>query len=93
MRERPSHPVKPAVRRTTLAVDVVVLSPQAETLAALLVRTAGGSVVARNAPAGSGPTYGGAWFHIELPSPNDTSAAREAVELPVSARASSPARD
>ena len=42
MRERPSHPVKPAVRRTTLAVDVVVLSPQADTLAALLVRTAGG---------------------------------------------------
>ena len=39
MRERPSPPVKPAVRKTTLAVDVVVLSPQAETLAALLVRT------------------------------------------------------
>jgi ADP-ribose pyrophosphatase YjhB (NUDIX family) len=39
MRERPSHPVKPAVRKTTLAVDVVVLSPQADTLAALLVRT------------------------------------------------------
>ena len=36
MRERPSHPVKPAVRKTTLAVDVVVLSPQADTLAALL---------------------------------------------------------
>ena len=40
MRERPSHPVKPAVRKTTLAVDVVVLSPQADTLAALLVRAA-----------------------------------------------------
>ena len=40
MRERPAHPVKPAVRKTTLAVDVVVLSPQAETLAVLLVRTA-----------------------------------------------------
>ena len=40
MRERPSHPVKPAVRKTTLAVDVVVLSPQPETLAVLLVRTA-----------------------------------------------------
>ena len=40
MRERPSHPVKPALRKTTLAVDVVVLSPQADTLAALLVRTA-----------------------------------------------------
>jgi 8-oxo-dGTP diphosphatase len=42
MRERSSHPVKPAVRKTTLAVDVVVLSPQADTLAALLVRTAAG---------------------------------------------------
>ena len=42
MRERPSHSVKPAVRKTTLAVDVVVLSPQADTLAALLVRTAAG---------------------------------------------------
>ena len=42
MRERPSHPVKPALRKTTLAVDVVVLSPQADTLAALLVRTAAG---------------------------------------------------
>jgi 8-oxo-dGTP diphosphatase len=40
MRERPSHPVKPAVRRATLAVDVVVLSPQADTLAVLLVRAA-----------------------------------------------------
>jgi len=40
MRERPSNPVKPAVRKTTLAVDVVVLSPQAETLAVLLVRAA-----------------------------------------------------
>ena len=40
MRERPSNPVKPAVRKTTLAVDVVVLSPQPETLAVLLVRAA-----------------------------------------------------
>jgi 8-oxo-dGTP diphosphatase len=39
MRERPPHPVKSAVRKTTLAVDVVVLSPQADALAALLVRT------------------------------------------------------
>jgi 8-oxo-dGTP diphosphatase len=31
--------VKSSVRRTTLAVDVVILSPQANTLAALLVRT------------------------------------------------------
>src|SRR5215217_6727748 len=42
MRERPPHTVKPAVRKTTLAVDVVVLSPQSDTLAALLVRTAPG---------------------------------------------------
>src|ERR687890_579695 len=42
MRERPPHSVKPVVRKTTLAVDVVVLSPQADTLAALLVRTAAG---------------------------------------------------
>ena len=42
MRERPSHPVKPAVRKTTLAVDVVVLSPRAESLAVLLARTAPG---------------------------------------------------
>src|SRR5215207_7106149 len=42
MRERPPHSVKPSVRRTTLAVDVVVLSPQADALAALLVRTAPG---------------------------------------------------
>jgi 8-oxo-dGTP diphosphatase len=34
--------VKPAVRKTTLAVDVVVLSPQSDTLAALLVRTPAG---------------------------------------------------
>jgi 8-oxo-dGTP diphosphatase len=34
--------VKPVVRKTTLAVDVVVLSPQADTLAALLVRTVPG---------------------------------------------------
>jgi len=39
MRERPPHSTKSAVRRTTLAVDVVVLSPQAEALAVLLVRT------------------------------------------------------
>lgn len=42
MRERPPHSVKPAVRKTTLAIDVVVLSPQADALAALLVRTAPG---------------------------------------------------
>ncbi|MDB4916003.1 MAG: family hydrolase [Gemmatimonadetes bacterium] len=38
MRDRPNVPIKPAVRRTTLAVDVVVLSPRADALAVLLVR-------------------------------------------------------
>ena len=35
--------MKPAVRRTTLAVDVVVLSPRADALAVLLVRTQAGA--------------------------------------------------
>lgn len=36
-----------------------------------LVRTAGGSIEARNARPGAGTVYRGAWFHIELPTPND----------------------
>jgi 8-oxo-dGTP diphosphatase len=43
MRERPPVPMKPAVRRTTLAVDVVVLSPRADALAVLLVRAPAGA--------------------------------------------------
>ena len=43
MRERPSVPMKPAVRRTTLAVDVVVLSPRADALAVLLLRAPAGA--------------------------------------------------
>src|SRR3954467_6983079 len=43
MRERPTVPMKSAVRRTTLAVDVVVLSPRDEALAVLLVRTPAGA--------------------------------------------------
>ena len=39
MRERLPPLVKPAVRKITLAVDVVVLSPRAESLAVLLART------------------------------------------------------
>ena len=35
--------MSPTVRRTTLAVDVVVLSPRSDTLAVLLVRTAAGA--------------------------------------------------
>ncbi|MFL5607188.1 MAG: NUDIX hydrolase [Gemmatimonadaceae bacterium] len=42
MRERLPPLVKPAVRKITLAVDVVVLSPRAETLAVLLARSAPG---------------------------------------------------
>jgi signal transduction histidine kinase len=44
-----------------------------------LVRTAGGSIAARNARDGSGTTYRGAWFHIELPTPNDPAATPAAV--------------
>ena len=47
-----------------------------------LVRTAGGSIEARNARAGSGTTYRGAWFHIELPPPPNE------VERSVATRAS-----
>ena len=38
MRDRPLLPLKSAVRKTTLAVDVVVLSPRQDALAVLLVR-------------------------------------------------------
>ena len=38
MRDRSLVPVKPAGRRTTLAVDVVVLSPRVDALAVLLIR-------------------------------------------------------
>jgi len=51
-----------------------------------LVRTAGGSIVARNARDGSGTRYQGAWFHIELPMPN-------APEPSAPVRTSSAARD
>jgi 8-oxo-dGTP diphosphatase len=43
MRDRPSLPLKSAARRTTLAVDVVVLSPQQDALAVLLVRASAGA--------------------------------------------------
>jgi 8-oxo-dGTP diphosphatase len=43
MRERPSLLMKSAVRRTTLAVDVVVLSPRADALAVLLLRAPAGA--------------------------------------------------
>jgi 8-oxo-dGTP diphosphatase len=38
MRDRSSVPIKAAVRKTTLAVDVVVLSPRIDALAVLLIR-------------------------------------------------------
>lgn len=43
MRERPPSPMKPAVRRATLAVDLVVLSPRAGALTVLLVRAPAGA--------------------------------------------------
>lgn len=43
MREPSSGAMKPAVRRTALAVDVVVLSPRADALAALLIRAPAGA--------------------------------------------------
>jgi 8-oxo-dGTP diphosphatase len=43
MRERSLVPMKAAARRTTLAVDVVVLSPRSDTLTVLLVRAPSGA--------------------------------------------------
>ena len=43
MRERQGSQTKPTVRRTTLAVDVVVLSPRSDALAVLLVRAPAGA--------------------------------------------------
>jgi 8-oxo-dGTP diphosphatase len=43
MRERSSPPMKSAVRRATLAVDIVVLSPHADALAVLLLRAPAGA--------------------------------------------------
>ena len=56
-----------------------------------LVRSAGGSIVARNVGGAPGTPYRGAWFHIELPVPNDAGA-NGIVEPPVSTRAVSDAR-
>ena len=39
-----------------------------------LVRSAGGSIAARNAGSAPGTSYRGAWFHIELPAPHDVAA-------------------
>ena len=43
MRDRTAVPSRPVARRTTLAVDVVILSPRTKVLAVLLVRTASGA--------------------------------------------------
>jgi hypothetical protein len=40
MRDRPSSDPRPSARQTTLSVDIVILSPQAKTLAVLLARSA-----------------------------------------------------
>ncbi|MBW8839698.1 MAG: HAMP domain-containing histidine kinase, partial [Gemmatimonadetes bacterium] len=57
-----------------------------------LVRAAGGSIAARNGGGGPGIPYGGAWFHIELPAPNDATV-RGAGERSAPARATSDAHD
>jgi len=56
------------------------------------VRSAGGNIAARNAGGAPGTPYGGAWFHIELPVPNDETA-RGAGEPAVAARTASDAHD
>jgi signal transduction histidine kinase len=53
-----------------------------------LVRTAGGSITARNARPAS--IYVGAWFHIELPMPNGPASA--VLEAPASAPSPTPSR-
>ena len=56
-----------------------------------LVRSAGGSIVARNAGNAADAQYRGAWFHIELPVPSD--ARMNGVgEPPVSMRSATDAR-
>ena len=57
-----------------------------------LVRSAGGSIAARNGGGAPGTPYGGAWFHIELPAPNET-VAPAAGALSASPRATSDAHD
>jgi signal transduction histidine kinase len=57
-----------------------------------LVRTAGGTIAARNARDGSGTTYRGAWFHIELPPPNTSASALGTVDRHASAGTPSPVR-
>jgi len=57
-----------------------------------LVRSAGGSIAARNGGGAPGTPYGGAWFHIELPAPNDV-VAPSAGAASASPRATSNAHD
>ena len=57
-----------------------------------LVRSAGGSIAARNAGSTPATPYSGAWFHIELPVPNEATA-RGPGELPAPARVTSNAHD
>jgi len=57
-----------------------------------LVRSAGGSIAARNGGRAPGMPYGGAWFHIELPVPN-ADVLRDSTDRPASVRVTSDARD
>jgi signal transduction histidine kinase len=57
-----------------------------------LVRSAGGSITAKNAGRTPGTRYRGAWFHIELPAPNDV-VTRATDDSPQSIRAASDAHD
>jgi signal transduction histidine kinase len=57
-----------------------------------LVRSAGGSIGARNGGRAPGMPYGGAWFHIELPVPN-AAMLRDSGDRRASVRVTSDARD
>ena len=57
-----------------------------------LIRSAGGSVAARNGGRAPRMPYGGAWFHIELPVPN-ADVTRDSGDRPASVRVTSDARD
>jgi two-component system C4-dicarboxylate transport sensor histidine kinase DctB len=50
-----------------------------------LVRSAGGSITVRNAGDTPRTPYRGAWFHIELPTPNDASSGSAGPAVPTQA--------
>ena len=53
-----------------------------------LVRSAGGTIAARNAGDAPRTPYRGAWFHIELPTPNDASSGSAEPPAPTQAASS-----